>query len=91
MTTQHPDTPRELSCRDLIEFLDDYVAGRQPDGLRVAFEAHLADCRHCRDYLRTYRDTVRIARSALRDESPAEDLPDDLVRAIVDSVKPAQR
>ncbi|MBL9147385.1 MAG: zf-HC2 domain-containing protein [Phycisphaerae bacterium] len=87
MTKPLPEPSRELTCRDLIEFLDDYVADRQPPELRVAFESHLAECRHCRDYLRTYSDTIAVARASLCDESRAGALPEDLVQAIVDSVR----
>ncbi len=71
-----------IDCRELILFLDDYAASTMDIGRRAAFDAHLAVCSACRDYLRTYLETTRLARGL-----PVEptELPDALVRAILDA------
>jgi anti-sigma factor RsiW len=74
-----------ITCRELIEFLDDYVADRLASNVRERFESHLSVCRHCWDYLATYRETIALARGAMRSETAdaAAALPDELVRAIL--------
>jgi anti-sigma factor RsiW len=56
-----------VTCRELIEFLDDYVADALPAGVRRQFEWHLKLCPACRRYLKTYRRTIDLERRALGD------------------------
>lgn len=74
-----------LTCRELIEFLDDYVAGNQPAEVRRHFEDHMKCCASCHDYLRTYRDTINISRAALnKSDAPVPtSVPNGLVEAIL--------
>jgi len=76
-----------MTCRELIEFLDDYVDGRLSAMERAKFEVHLAICRDCRAYLRSYRDTIGMARSVAVAEEAATKMPEELVRAIMESRK----
>jgi anti-sigma factor RsiW len=78
-----------MTCRELIEFLDRYVGGELAHASRLEFDRHLDACRACRDYLRTYRDTIALAKASCAEEdgAPAE-MPEDLVKAILDSARP---
>ncbi len=82
-----------VSCRELIEFLDDYVAGTLPDGVRSEFELHLKLCSACRRYLESYRMTIGLERKALSEisEVDCEKMPDDMVAAIVAAMTHAQQ
>ncbi len=82
-----------MTCRELVEFLDDYLAGDLPAGSRAAFEAHLVDCPDCVVYVRTYRDAVRVGKAAFSagDEQVPGDVPDDLLRAIRAATAVARR
>jgi anti-sigma factor RsiW len=72
-----------IVCREVIAFLDDYVAGELAIERREQFDRHLALCDSCIAYLATYRETIRVARAA----SPAiEDLPPDLITAILATI-----
>lgn len=71
----------DLTCKELIDFLDDYVADALEPDRREAFESHLKICRGCRNYLATYRAAVRLSHDAAA--STAEDAPEDLVKAIL--------
>lgn len=71
-----------LTCREIIEFLDDYSAVAQPPELRAEFERHLGACPPCRDYLRTYRETIRLAGETAKRDSALR-MPEGLVRAIL--------
>jgi anti-sigma factor RsiW len=77
---------RALSCREFIEFIMDYLDGALPSAESAAFEVHLGICPDCVHYLESYRETSRLSTEALRDPDAAapEDVPEDLVRAILE-------
>ena len=55
----------EVSCREVITFLIDYLNDElQPERL-AAFEEHFGECDSCRAYLRSYREAIRMARQTL--------------------------
>lgn len=74
-----------ITCRELIDFLDDYVAGRLEPSAHQTFEQHLGICRHCRDYLATYRQTIALARGAMSndDSNVTHSMPEDVVQAVL--------
>jgi predicted anti-sigma-YlaC factor YlaD len=74
-----------MTCRELVGFPIDYLENVLPTGQRAAFERHLRVCPACRNYLNSYRQSIRIAHRALRttnDPVPV-DVPEDLIRAIL--------
>lgn len=77
--------PRDLTCRELIGFLMDYLDDVLTPEDRASFDAHLAICPDCVHYVESYRATVRAGRAAFADpESPApEEVPEALVAAIL--------
>ena len=73
-----------MTCRELadflMEYLDDALGGRE----REVFEAHLQSCPACVRYVDTYRETVRLGKSLCdSDDDLSEDVPDALVEAIL--------
>jgi anti-sigma factor RsiW len=77
-----------MTCRELIGFLDDYVAGGLDPGERRTFEEHLTECPDCVAYVRSYRDTIRLTKDALAEtDAGALDVPAELLAAIVASRK----
>ena len=49
-----------LSCRELVEFVTDYLEGAlAPEDLR-RFEAHISVCDGCTRYLEQIRETIRV-------------------------------
>ena len=72
------------TCKQLIDFLDDYIAGDLPPDRIEGFEWHLARCPSCVAYVASYRETILIAKytSALE----IEDIPADLLTAILATV-----
>jgi len=74
-----------MKCRELADFLMDYVSGELPRESRAHFELHLSRCRNCLEYLSQYESTVKAGRIAcgdMSDELPA-DVPEELVRAVM--------
>jgi anti-sigma factor RsiW len=74
-----------VTCRELADFLADYLSGELEPEARDAFDGHLAHCPSCVNYLNTYRDTVTLARGAMTspDDPVSDDVPEDLVKAIL--------
>jgi len=68
-----------LTCRDMTELVTDYVEGTTPFGQRVSMWMHLSMCKHCRAYLRQYRETI-AALGRLPDEPPPAACRDELLR-----------
>jgi predicted anti-sigma-YlaC factor YlaD len=61
-----------VTCRDAIDLLGDFLASELGPRDSVRLRLHLAGCRPCRAYLRTYRRTVRLAGRAGEIEMPEE-------------------
>jgi anti-sigma factor RsiW len=76
-----------VTCRELTAFLDDYLAGELPAETRVRFEAHLAVCVNCHVYLAQYQETIELGRRAFVEDDETPAMPDDLIQAIVKSLK----
>jgi anti-sigma factor RsiW len=63
--------PRGLVCQEVVELVTDYLEGALSAVDHRRFEAHLADCPHCTEYLAQIRETIRLAgRLAPRDLTP---------------------
>ncbi|MEA2825896.1 MAG: hypothetical protein QOG43_335 [Actinomycetota bacterium] len=48
----------QLVCRQVVELVTDYLEGALSADERARFEAHLAGCPHCTEYLREMRVTI---------------------------------
>ena len=77
--------PRMITCREFDDFVLDYLDDTLPAGQRKIFELHLKICRECRDYLATYRRSIELGKAVFQqtDQAVPEDVPEDLVRAIL--------
>lgn len=72
-----------MTCREVVDFLMDYLGGDLPAAERAVFEAHLGKCPPCVAYLDMYKATVRLGKAACCDENQAREVPEDLVQAIL--------
>jgi anti-sigma factor RsiW len=81
----------ELTCRGLTEFLADDFAGELGPDERSIFDGHLGECPDCVVYLRSYADTIRLAKDAYDDDQVPAAVPERLVRAILEARKHALR
>ena len=61
-----------MTCRDTIALLGDFLGKELGPRDRARLALHLAGCRPCRAYLRTYRKTTRLAARAATTDMPAE-------------------
>ena len=74
-----------MTCKELVEFLMDYLDGILSEPQRERFEEHLAECPDCVAYLATYQETVRIGKAVCSEEHEAASphVPEELVQAIL--------
>jgi anti-sigma factor RsiW len=73
----------QLSCQELVELVTDYLDGALSPRDRERFDAHIADCDHCRDYLEQIRVTIRLS-GTLRPEALAPEAEAALLEAFRD-------
>ncbi len=79
--------PLMITCEAFEDFILAYLDDALPPKQRFVFELHLKVCRECREYLRAYRAAVELARQgvAQEDEARLGEVPEDLVRAVLES------
>jgi anti-sigma factor RsiW len=68
------------TCQEVIDFLMAYIDGELPPEQRAAFDAHLAACPSCVNYLESYKRTIRLARAIGPSEEPPA-VPESIVKA----------
>lgn len=50
----------EMSCKELVEVITDYLEGTLPSADRVRFEQHLGECEGCMNYLEQMKVSVQV-------------------------------
>ena len=63
---------RDLTCRQAVELVTDYLEGTLPRRQRRRFEKHLRGCPNCTEYLEQIRATIRLAGRVEPDELDAD-------------------
>jgi predicted anti-sigma-YlaC factor YlaD len=51
----------DVTCREVVELVTDYLEGALSTRDRLDFERHLVWCSWCRDYLDQMRTTIELA------------------------------
>ena len=74
-----------MTCRELADFLDEYVDGTLQASRRFVFEEHLRGCADCTNYLNSYVRTMEMGRRAAGEPQDAAPLavPGDLIKAVI--------
>lgn len=62
---------KDLTCRELVELVTEYLEETLPAAERVRFDEHLKTCPHCRTYLEQMRRTVRVVGGLSQEAFPA--------------------
>jgi anti-sigma factor RsiW len=78
--------PMMLTCRELEDFVADYIDGVLPKQQRRTFELHIRLCPDCRRYLDAYKRTIAlVGQTAFHElaEPVPEPVPEELVKAIL--------
>lgn len=69
---------RSVVCQQAVELVTDYLEGALSRRERARFEAHLAECPHCREYLAQIRETI-AAMGRVEPETLGPEVRDELV------------
>ena len=80
---------RMITCAEFEDFVLSYLEGELPARQRSMFEWHIRLCRECREYLAAYQRAMELGRIVMSppDEPVSEDVPEDLVKAILEARK----
>jgi anti-sigma factor RsiW len=66
----------ELTCKEVVELVTDYLTASMPTAERARFEEHLATCPGCTTYLQQMQTTVELTgqvdEASLSDEAKQE-------------------
>ena len=73
----------EMTCKELVELVTDYLEGTLPAEVRRRMEQHLSGCDGCTHYLEQMRQTIRLT-GQVREESLTPGQRDDLLRLFRD-------
>jgi anti-sigma factor RsiW len=67
---------QELTCKELVELVTDYLEGALPRSARRRFERHIAGCDGCTAYLEQMRQVIqalgRLTEDSLTPEAKGE-------------------
>ncbi len=79
----------EMCCKQIVEFMADYLEKELPDEAYKVFEQHIKDCGCCAEFLRTYRETILLCRECMCNKPPEDrpEIPEQLVKAIMEARK----
>jgi anti-sigma factor RsiW len=69
-----------MACKELVEVVTDYLEGTLAEADRRRFEAHLAECPYCAEYIEQFRQTIDAA-GALELETIAPEAREELLVA----------
>ena len=76
-------TVPELTCKELVEVVTDYLEGGMPVDQRLLFEEHLAFCSWCQTYVEQMRETIRVT-GTLKEEDIGPEARDALLDVFSD-------
>ncbi len=81
--------PGMITCQQFEDLIVRYLDGALDKAQRRKFEWHIRLCRECREYLCEYQNTIELGKTAFisRDPSGSEDVPEDLIKKIIDTHK----
>ena len=73
----------EMTCKELVELVSDYLEGTLADDVRMRMESHLSGCDGCTNYVEQMRQTIRLT-GKVREENLSSQQRDDLLRLFRD-------
>ena len=72
-----------ITCQELTDGLMDFLSDEMWPPKRAEFDLHLARCASCTAYLKSYKETIQLARMAYDPAHYAPVMPESLVQAIL--------
>jgi anti-sigma factor RsiW len=77
-----------MNCREITEFLEQYVADELSPDVLDEFQRHVDACGNCVTYMKQYRAVIAVAKESYG-PTPVEPppVPDELVQLILDTLE----
>lgn len=74
-----------LTCREFEDFVLAYLDDELSERQHKQFELHLRLCRECRQYVQAYQRSIKVSQAVFpsSDEQLPEEVPEDLIKAIL--------
>lgn len=70
----------QLSCRELVELVTNYLEGALSEEDRLRFDEHIGTCRGCRAYVEQMRETIVVV-GRLSEDSLSPNAERELIEA----------
>jgi len=68
----------DLTCKELVELVTDYLESALSRRDRKRFEQHIDGCTNCTEYVAQFRETIRLT-GTLREQDVPKEAADELV------------
>lgn len=68
----------DLTCKELVELVTDYLEGSLSRRDRKRFERHIDGCANCTEYVAQFRETIRLT-GMLREQDISKEAFDELL------------
>ena len=68
----------EMSCKELVDLVTDYIDESISDEVRAKFEQHLTECGYCNAYVKQMHLTVKLTKK-LAESDVNKPVPDELL------------
>lgn len=82
-----------MTCKEVLEFLMAYIDNELPADQREDFDRHLKVCPSCVNYMKSYRETVRLSREsampAANEGGGEASVPAEMIDAVRRAIKHA--
>lgn len=74
-----------LTCKEVEDFLIDYVDGEMNFVTRLQFRMHIGMCRDCNRYLKAYINAIHMEKQIFEhpDDEAIGNVPDEILNAIL--------
>lgn len=76
-----------MTCRELYQFLVDYVDRSLPEEEAESFRKHIEECPPCVAYMHSYETTIRAGKMVCEKDDDAAEAPEELIKAILEAKK----
>jgi predicted anti-sigma-YlaC factor YlaD len=73
----------EMTCKELVELVTDYLEDSLPIDVRMKLENHLSGCDGCTNYVEQMRQTIRLT-GQVREENLTPQQREELLRLFRD-------
>lgn len=81
-----------MTCRQVENFLMDYLDGRLSFWTRIRFNFHIMLCPNCPKYMQEYKNVIALGKQIFEnpDDQAVGNVPNEILHAILDARNPSK-